>query len=89
MWSVVREKAGLDRSVRLYEAARHSFASQIINSGVSVYSVSHLLGHSNIKTTEKYLHSDLEKLKIDISNLSLEEKVTKLAKEKNVDNSQI
>ncbi len=77
IWSVVREKAGLDKSVRLYEAARHSFASQLINSGVSIYSVSHLLGHSNIKTTEKYLHGDLEKLKIDISNVSLKEKVIK------------
>jgi integrase len=78
MWGVVREKAGLDKSIRLYDASRHSFASQLINSGVSVYSVSHLLGHSNIKTTEKYLHSDLEKLKVDISNISLDKKVIKL-----------
>ncbi len=78
MWRSVREKAGLDKSVRLYDAARHSFASQLINSGVSIYSVSHLLGHSNIKTTEKYLHGDLEKLKVDISNVSLKEKVIKL-----------
>ena len=59
----------------------NSFAkhySHLINSGVSIYSVSHLLGHSDIKTTEKYLHSDLEKLKIDISNVSLKEKVIKL-----------
>ncbi|MBT7590611.1 MAG: site-specific integrase [Candidatus Scalindua sp.] len=84
LWSDVRDKAGLDKGVRLYDAARHSFASQLINSGVSVYSVSHLLGHSNIKTTEKYLHSDVEKLRIDVSSLSLEEKSIKLV---NVDNS--
>jgi site-specific recombinase XerD len=78
MWDAVREKSGLDKSIRLYDAARHSFASQLINSGVSIYSVSHLLGHSNIKTTEKYLHNDLEKLKVDISNLSLDKKVIKL-----------
>jgi site-specific recombinase XerD len=78
MWGVVREKSGLDKSVRLYDAARHSFASQLINKGVSIYSVSHLLGHSNIKTTEKYLHSDLGKLQVDISNLSLDKKVVKL-----------
>ncbi|GAX59890.1 site-specific recombinase [Candidatus Scalindua japonica] len=52
-----------------------------------LYSVSSLLGHSNIKTTEKYLHNDLEKLKIDISNVSLKEKVISLAKIQNVDNS--
>lgn len=89
MWRKVRKKAGLDNSVRLYDACRHSFASQLINSGVSIYNVSQLLGHSNIKTTEKYLHNDLSKLKIDISNLSLQEKVIKLTNSKNVDNSQI
>ncbi len=89
MWRTVRDKAGLDKSVRLYDASRHSFASQLINSGVSIYSVSNLLGHSSTKMTEKYLHNDLEKLKVDISSLSLEDKVTKLPKKKNVDNSQI
>ncbi len=44
----------------------------------SIYSVSHLLGHSSIKTTEKYLHSDMAKLKVDVSNLSLDRKVIKL-----------
>ncbi len=87
MWRKVRHKAGLDKSVRLYDACRHSFASQLINSGVSIYNVSQLLGHSNIKTTEKYLHNDLSKLKIDISNLSLQEKVIKLTNLKNVDTS--
>jgi integrase len=78
MWSMVREKAGLDKSVRLYDAARHSFASQLINSGVSIYNVSNLLGHSNIKTTEKYLHSDLDKLQGDVSNVSLKDKIVNL-----------
>jgi integrase len=78
MWDAVREKSGLDKSIRLYDAARHSFASQLINSGVSIYSVSHLLGHSNIKTTEKYLHNNLQKLEADVCNLSLDKKVIKL-----------
>jgi|TARA_B100001971_G_C18101072_1_gene488867 site-specific recombinase XerD len=78
MWDAVREKSGLDKSIRLYDAARHSFASQLINSGVSIFSVSCLLGHSNTKITEKYLHNDLEKLKVDISNLSLDRKVVRL-----------
>ena len=78
MWGAVRKKSGLDKSIRLYDISRHSFASQLINSGVSIYSVSHLLGHSSIKTTEKYLHNDLEKLKVDIANLSLDKKVVKL-----------
>ncbi len=79
IWRNVREKAGLDKSVRLYDAARHSFATQMINSNVSTYSVSKFLGHSNTKTTEKYLHNDLSKLQADISNVSLKEKVIKLS----------
>jgi site-specific recombinase XerD len=54
-------------SVWLYDAVRHSFASRLINLGMSVYSVSCLLRHSNNRTTETFLHSDLEKLKIDVS----------------------
>ena len=85
VWRRVREKVGLDKSIRLYDAARHSFASQLINSGVSIYSVSSLLGHSNIKTTEKYLHNDVNKLQVDVSGLTLKKKVVKL--KKSVDNS--
>ena len=85
LWRRVRNKAGLDKSVRLYDAARHSYASQLINAGVSIYNVSSLLGHTNIKTTEKYLHNDLESLKADISNVSLEKKVIKLEKRMSVD----
>ncbi len=78
MWRVVRDKAGLDKSVRLYDASRHSFASQLINSGVPLYRVSRYLGHSNMKTTEKYLHNDSDKFQADISNLSLDKKVINL-----------
>ena len=63
----------------MYDVARHSFASQLLNSGVSIYSVSRLLGHSSVKSSEKYLHSDLDKLQIDVSNVSLKDKVVKLS----------
>lgn len=87
IWDAVRDKAGLDKAVRLYDGTRHSFASQLVNSGVPLLSVSRLLGHSDIRTSEIYSHSDLEELKIDISNLSLKEKLVKLTKQTNVDNS--
>jgi integrase len=87
VWDNARNKAGLDMSIRLYDATRHSFATQLVNSGVPIFSISKLLGHADIRTSEKYSHEDMSKLKIDISSLSLEEKVTKLAKSKNVGNS--
>jgi site-specific recombinase XerD len=35
---------------------RHSFASLLINSGRTLYEVQHILGHTQIKTTQR-LHT--------------------------------
>ncbi len=49
-WHVYSES-----DVCLYEATRHSFGSQMIqNNDVTV--VKELMGHADIRTTEKYLH---------------------------------
>jgi site-specific recombinase XerD len=50
----VRE-AGLGEQYTLH-TLRHTFASYLVQAGVSLYIVSKLLGHSNIKTTEIYAH---------------------------------
>lgn len=71
VWEQAKSKAGITKELRLYDATRHSFASQLINSGVSLISVSRLLGHSSIKMTEKYAHSNIESLRIGLSNLTL------------------
>lgn len=53
-WDTARKRAGL-KDVRLHDL-RHSFASILINSGRSLYEVQHLLGHTQVKTTERYAH---------------------------------
>jgi len=53
-WDTVRKRAGL-QEVRMHDL-RHSFASILINSGRSLYEVQHLLGHTQVKTTERYAH---------------------------------
>ena len=53
-WNTARKKAGL-ADVRLHDA-RHSFASLLINSGRTLYEVQHILGHSQVKTTQRYAH---------------------------------
>lgn len=59
-WDAIRKRAGLP-DVRLHDL-RHSFASILVNSGRSLYEVQHLLGHTQIKTTERYAHLQQETL---------------------------
>jgi len=74
IWDAVRDKVGLAKSIRLYDATRHSFASQLVSKGVPLLNVSWLLGHSSTKMTERYYtHTDVGRLKTDIINLSLKE----------------
>jgi integrase len=71
IWDAIRTRMGLDKELRLYDATRHSFASNLVNSGSSIYKVSKLLGHSSVKMTEKYAHSEVESLRTDVQKLSL------------------
>ena len=54
-WRKARAKAG-HSNINLYQGTRHSFASQAVNRGVDLYSVSKFLGHSDMKVTERYAH---------------------------------
>jgi integrase len=53
-WRRIRARAGL-QDVRLHDL-RHSFASFLVNEGVSLYVVQALLGHANARTTQRYAH---------------------------------
>jgi integrase len=53
-WLRIRKRAGL-LDVRLHDL-RHSFASFLVNNGVSLYVVQGLLGHLNARTTQRYAH---------------------------------
>ncbi len=54
-----------------FHSLRHSFASWLIQKGASIYHVSKLLGHSDIKTTEIYSHLRSEDLKNSINLLDI------------------
>jgi integrase len=53
-WFRIRERAGL-LDLRLHDL-RHSFASFLVNKGVSLYVVQGLLGHTQARTTQRYAH---------------------------------
>lgn len=49
------KKAGITKHIYLH-CLRHSFATHLLEQGVSIQIIQHLLGHSNPKTTCIYLH---------------------------------
>jgi integrase len=53
-WDRIRRRAGL-ADVRLHDL-RHSFASFLVNQGVSLYVVQGLLGHASPRMTQRYAH---------------------------------
>lgn len=53
-WKKIRKEAGMP-DLRLHDL-RHSYASYLVNNGVSLYVVQELLGHSHPRTTQRYAH---------------------------------
>ncbi len=64
------ERIGLDHSLTFHHL-RHTFASWLIQSGVGIYEVQQLLGHSTIKMTEIYAHLLPNNLQKSVNRISL------------------
>ncbi len=60
-WNIIRTRAGL-KHVRIHDL-RHSFASRALALGESLPMIGKLLGHSQIRTTERYAHLARESVK--------------------------
>lgn len=59
-WHRIRVRANMP-DLRLHDL-RHSFASFLVNNGVSLYIVQGLLGHAHAKATQRYAHLTPETL---------------------------
>ena len=57
---------GIDKKIS-FHCARHTFATMALNNGMSLESVSQILGHSSIKTTQLYARITISKLENDFS----------------------
>ena len=66
-WNTARKQAGL-ADVRCHDL-RHSFASFLVNAGRSLYEVQRILGHTQIKTTQRYAHLSQDTL-LDAANVA-------------------
>lgn len=53
-----------------FHSLRHTFASWLVQAGVSIYEVSKLLGHSDIKTTQIYAHLGMNNLSDAVNKLN-------------------
>ncbi len=58
-------EAGIDINGRKhgFHSLRHSFSTSLLNENISLYSISTILGHGDIRTTMSYLDVDTSKLK--------------------------
>lgn len=66
-WDKARRRAGLPH-FRIHDL-RHSFASALINEGMTLYDVKELLGHANLATTTRYAHLSNARL-VEIANVA-------------------
>lgn len=68
-WDSARRKAGLE-DVRIHDLQLHGHASVLVNLGVPIYDVQKLLGHKDVKTTQRYAHFSMERLRSSSSAVS-------------------
>ncbi|RZM25168.1 MAG: site-specific integrase [Pedobacter sp.] len=72
---VVAEKAFLNKNLT-FHVARHTFATTVtLEKGISIESVSHMLGHSSIRTTQIYSKVKQKKVAKEMKSLFMAQQV--------------
>ena len=66
-WQRARVRAGMDH-VNFHDL-RHSCASIMLGLGVDLYTISKILGHSTIQTTQRYSHLQVDAQRVALGKL--------------------
>ena len=67
---VVDASIGLPKKLH-FHSLRHTFASWLVQDGVSIYAVKELLGHSDVKTTQVYSHLQPEQMHNEVNRIHI------------------
>ena len=67
-WRRARIKAGMEH-VNFHDL-RHSCASIMLGLGVDLYTISKILGHANVQTTQRYAHLQVDAQRLALDKLS-------------------
>tara|TARA_B100002003_G_scaffold29979_1_gene24855 strand:+ start:762 stop:1070 length:309 start_codon:yes stop_codon:yes gene_type:complete len=79
-YSVLRE-VGFD-NFRLHDL-RHTFATRLAQAGVDIFKISKLLGHKDIKMTQRYAHHCPDSLRDGVEVLETDYNLTTMEKKEN------
>lgn len=63
-------RAGIKKSIT-FHSARHTYATLLLTNGVDIYTVSQMLGHKHLKTTEIYAKIVSEKKRVAANSIKL------------------
>jgi len=71
---IAKERSGIEDFT--FHGLRHTFATRLAHSGVDLYKISKLLGHKDIKTTQRYAHHCPDSLRDGVDILEADYNLT-------------